>query len=273
LAGINDVNDLLSIDPMKDLEGIIITEIIPPPPAEVAKLGSPMPTRSSKIPTAPETLPARQRHLTVVERRTVLQLQLWFQDFSTQNQETTPIRRWFTLTSSLFGTWRSTYHSQDTSKIGGVVPRGGNENVVSALETYQKGVKREVGEFKPLKEDKYWLNFRRHLLLTALTQGVGRIFDLTYNSTTLKGEDVTLYKEQNTFCYKVLCSIVQTSTGRTYIRKHANDHDANAVFREMTAYYTLTRVADTAITTLKSSIYDFKLDIKWNSGAVAFVNK
>ena len=56
LAGINDVNDMLSIDPMKDLQGIIIKEIIPPPTAEVAKLGSPIPTRSSKIPTVPETL-------------------------------------------------------------------------------------------------------------------------------------------------------------------------------------------------------------------------
>ena len=275
LAGINDIYDLLAIDPIKDLESIIITEIIPPPPAEVARLGSPAPTRtgSSKVQTVPETLPARQRHLTVVERRTVLQLQLWFREFSIQNQQITPIRRWFSLTSSLFGTWRSTYYSQEAGNIAGVVPRIGNENVTTALETYHKGVKREVGEYKPLKEDKYWLNFRRHLLLTALIQGVGRIFDLNYDSTTLQGEDVTLYKEQNTFCYKVLCSIVQTSTGRTYVRKHAADHDANAVFREMTAYYTLTRVADTAITTLKSTIYDFKLDSNWNGGAVAFINK
>jgi hypothetical protein len=145
--------------------------------------------------------------------------------------------------------------------------------VPTALENYQKGIKRDVSEFKHLKEDKFWLTFRRQLLLTALTQGVGRIFDLDFDPTTLTGTDATLYTEQNTFCYKVLCTIVQTSTGRTYIRKHAEDHDANAVFRDLTAYYTTSRVADTAITTLRNSVNDFKFDSSWTNGAVAFLNK
>ena len=276
VAGINNVNDLLAVDPMVDFDGVIFTEILPPPPAEVAKLGSPMPIRSMKGVGLSIVLPTRERQLTVVERRTVHQLQLWFWEYSTQNQTTPPIRRWFALTSTLFGVWRSTFHSHGSSQTligGGVVPHGGNSAVSSALDSYHKGVKRDVTEFKPIKEDKYWLNFRRQLLLTALTQGVGRIFDLTFDPRTLKGDDQLLYNEQNTYCYKVLCLIIQTSTGRTYIRKHADDHNANAVFREMTAYHTLTRVADTAVTTLKTTIFELRFDKNWNGGAVAFLNK
>lgn len=143
----------------------------------------------------------------------------------------------------------------------------------SALDTYQKGIKRDVSEYKHLKEDKYWLNFRRQLHLTALTQGVGRIFNLDFDPTTLTGIDAQLYVEQNTFCFKVLSTIVETSTGRTYLRQHAEDHDANAVYRKMTAYYQTSRVADTALITLKNSIRDLRFDSNWTSGAVAFLNK
>lgn len=270
--GIQDINDLLAIDPMVDFNDITIREVVLSTPVKGTGLGPPSPVPGSRNVPSPPPPPTRQRHLSVVEKRTVLQLQLWFREFSVRNQNVPPVRRWFSLTSASFATWRSTYSPQAASNTGGTIPTGRN-TVTTALETYQKGIKRDVGEYKHLKEDKFWLNFRRQLLLTALTQGVGRIFDLSFDPTTLTGEDVTLYQEQNTFCYKVLSTIVQTSTGRTYLRQHAEDHDANAVFRAMTAYYTLSRVADSAVTTLKSSIMDFRFDSNWTSGAVAFLNK
>ena len=268
MVGIQDINDLLAIEPMVDFKDIIIKEVLPPTPIKGTGLGPTSPVPGSG--TVPASM--RERQLTIVEKRMVLQLQIWFRDYSSRNQNIPPVRRWFSLTSVTFATWRSTYDPQAASKTGGTAPTG-SHTVTTALDNYQKGIKRDVSEYKHLKEDKYWLNFRRQLLLTALTQGVGRIFDLTFDPKTLTGTDATLYMEQNTFCYKVLIAIVQTSTGRTYIRQHAEDHDANAVFREMTAYYTTSRVADTAVTTLKATISDFRFDSNWTNGAVAFINK
>jgi hypothetical protein len=267
-AGIQDINDLLAIDPMVDFNDVIISEVIPPPsPVKGTTAGSPGSVSGSVPYSARQT-----RQLSVVEKRMILQLQIWFREFSALNQAIPPMRRWFSLTPDVFENWRSTYDPNAVRKSGGTLPTGSNP-VNSALENYQKGIKRDASEYKHLKEDKYWLNFRRQLLLTALTQGVGRIFDLTFDPKTLTGTDKTLYTEQNTFCYKVLNTIVQTSTGRTYIRQHTEDHDARAVFREMTAYYTTSRVADTAINTLRTTILEFRFDSSWTTGAVAFVNR
>lgn len=268
-VGIQDINDLLAIDPMVDFNDITISEVVlPSTPVKGPGSGTPLSASSSR--NAPN-LP-RQRHLKIVEKRTILQLQIWFREFSARNQNIPPVRRWFSLTSVTFATWRSTYDPHAASTAGSTLPTGGTQTP-SALDTYQKGIKRDVSEYKHLKEDKYWLNFRRQLHLTALTQGVGRIFDLDFDPTTLTGIDAQLYVEQNTFCFKVLSTIVETSTGRTYLRQHAEDHDANAVYRKMTAYYQTSRVADTALITLKNSIRDLRFDSNWTSGAVAFLNK
>jgi hypothetical protein len=268
--GVKDINDLLAIDPMEDLRDITYFEVVPPPPAEVAKLGSP-PPKGGK-PTDPALLERRECKLSVVECRKVLQLQIWFVEYSAQNQAVPPIRRWFALTSSLFERWRSTMHSlkMPTSSLGGGVI---SKSTTSPLTEFNKGIKRDITEFKPFREDKYWLNFRRQMQLTAMSQGVGRVIDLDFNPNKLIGDDKQLYNEQNLYLYKAMCSIVLTSTGRAAIRRHANDHDASAVFREMTEYYTETRVADTAVTTLKTTIHDLRFDRTWNSGAVAFLNK
>lgn len=108
--GIQDVNDLLAIDPMVDFNDVFITEISPfsTPVKGTGTGSSPV---SGSAPSPPP--PTRQRKLSVVEKRTVLQLQLWFREFSARNQAITPIRRWFKLTSDTFETWRSTYDASN----------------------------------------------------------------------------------------------------------------------------------------------------------------
>ena len=108
-VGIQDVNDLLAIDPMVDFNNVLIIEALPyTTPVKGSGIGTPSPVSGSrKVPSPPP--PTRQRQLSVVEKRTVLQLQIWFREFSAQNQTVPPIRRWFNLTSSTFATWRSTY--------------------------------------------------------------------------------------------------------------------------------------------------------------------
>ena len=87
----------------------------------------------------------------------------------------------------------------------------------------------DQSDYKPLKEDKYWLSFRRSLMVTARAQNVEHIFDLDFDTDSLVGEQLELYELQQKYCYSVLTRIIQTSQGKVYVRQHAVDGNATGV--------------------------------------------
>jgi len=87
-VGIKDINNFLAIDPMVDFNDVTISEVLPPSPVRQAGIGSPVPGNQNAANLFSNT---RQRKLTVIEKRTLLQIQLWFREFSAQNQEILPV--------------------------------------------------------------------------------------------------------------------------------------------------------------------------------------
>ena len=130
----------------------------------------------------------------------------------------------------------------------------------------------DQSDYKPLKEDKYWLSFRRSLMVTARAQNVERIFDLDFDTDSLVGEQLELYELQQKYCYSVLTRIIQTSQGKVYVHQHAVDGNATGVLRELTEYYSHSRVAEIAATEALTKINNLRMDSKWSTGAVAFLN-
>jgi len=130
----------------------------------------------------------------------------------------------------------------------------------------------DPSDYKSLKEDRYWLSFHRSLVVTARAQNVERIFDLDYDSSSLAGEQLELFELQQKYCYSVLTWIIQTLQGKVYVRQHAVDGNATEVLRELTEYYTHSRVAEIAATEALTKITNLRMDSKWSTGAVAFLN-
>lgn len=228
------------------------------------------------------------RRLNLVERRRLLYLRAWHEDFGTRNPGVPPINAWFRLDRDIFATWMTQYRSpvgSQRSAGGGsgqtVLPQQTSQPPVAntaasdaakLLESFTRSIKRDQSDFKPLKEDKYWLSFKRSLLVTARSQNVERVFDLTFDRTTLVGPQVELYELQLKYGYSVLTKVIQTSQGKVYVRQHAQDGDATEVLRELTEYYTHSRVAEIAATETLTKVTSLRMDQRWATGAVAFLN-
>jgi hypothetical protein len=160
--------------------------------------------------------------------------------------------------------------SNDTPKAETSDPK--DLEAAKLLESFTKSIKRDENAYKVFKDDQYWLSFKRSLLVTARAQNVERVFDITFDRSTLHGDDKKIYDLQLKFGYSVLTRVVQTNQGRGFVRDHVHDNDSTAVLREMTEYYTTSRAAEIAASELEVKITNLKFDSKWSTGAVAFLN-
>ena len=213
----------------------------------------------------------------LVERRRLTQLRSWHLDFGLQNPDVAPLNTWFHLNRDSFLEWMETPHGTPRSIGGGddkptVARQSGSSEAAKLLESFTRKIKMDQSDYKPLKEDKYWLSFRRSLMVTARAQNVERIFDLDFDTDSLVGEQLELYELQQKYCYSMLAQIIQTSQGKVYVRQHAVDGNATGVLRELTEYYSHSRVAEIAATEALTKINNLRMDSKWSTGAVAFLN-
>jgi hypothetical protein len=260
VAGVGDMGDFLMLRE-EDFKDMIIPDYVF---SEELK-----PTLTEK----------RTRRLTVVERRTFEQLSLWFRNKSDENPTIdSPSRIWFLLTPEEFNLWTQSYHApisttSDPSSIGGDLVTKEETQRKRDLENFKKGVKRDESAFKVFKEDQYYLNFHRNLLVTARSQNVERAFDLDFDPNSLVDKlERELYDQQMKFAYSVLSKIVQTSQGRIFVRQHEVDGNAAAVLRKIVTFYTQSRVAEKASSDLLDKILALRFDSTWNSGAKSFLN-
>ena len=269
-AGIADINDFLIIeeDDWKDLE--IQYRTVKTEPG--AALGSPPSVKSMNDVT---------RKLSLVERRKLTQLKSWHADYGRRNPNVSPVAAWICLDTDVFTDWLARYQASPVqparSDGGGEGPTVSNspsskDESTKLLESFTRSIKRDQSDYKPFKEDKYWLAFKRNLLITARAQNIERIFDLGFDRDDLSGADQELYDLQLKYGYAVLTKIVQTSQGKVYVRQHAIDGDATAVLHELVEYYTHSRVAEIAAQEVTTKINTIRMDSKWTAGGHAFLN-
>jgi hypothetical protein len=60
---------------------------------------------------------------------------------------------------------------------------------------------------------------------------VSDVFDRTYVPSTIDG--ATLFKEKQSFVYSMFNRCVQTDSGKSIVRDHEADYDAQAVYRKL----------------------------------------
>jgi len=266
-AGVTNVLEfsIIEDDDWKDLEFPI--KRIKSEPSKI--LGSPPKASFEEI----------TRRFSLVERRRLTQLRNWHLDFGMQNPDTPSVSAWFHLTRESFLEWMDQYqtpHGTPRSVGGGndipIVAKKTTSESTKLLDSFTRKIKMDPSDYKSLKEDRYWLSFHRSLVVTARAQNVERIFDLEYDSSSLAGEQLELFELQQKYCYSVLTRIIQTSQGKVYVRQHAVDGNATEVLRELTQYYTHSRVAEIAATEALTKITNLRMDSKWSTGAVAFLN-
>ena len=99
----------------------------------------------------------------------------------------------------------------------------------------KKGIKREIAAYPSLKDERYFDGFKRSLFIVAKSHECNNVLDPTYNPGS-EPEQQELFDAKQTFMFSVFNANLQTDMGKTIVRRHLTNTDAQSVWRELSEH-------------------------------------
>ena len=97
---------------------------------------------------------------------------------------------------------------------------------------FKKGIKRSIAAYPSLKDERYFDGFKRSLFIVAKTLECNEVLDATYIPGS-EPEEQELFKAKQTFIISVFNANLETDMGKTIIRRHLANTDAQSVWKEL----------------------------------------
>ena len=138
------------------------------------------------------------------------------------------------------------------------------------LELFRKGIKRDPALFPVLKEDSQWDSWNRSVIALARAQGVDQVLD--HNFTPVNHDETALFIEKQKYMYSVFERCLQTDKGKSIVRVHETDYDAQKVYKAILDYSSSSTRALLESGDLLSYITQTRLgDGSWKNGTHKFI--
>jgi hypothetical protein len=150
-----------------------------------------------------------------------------------------------------------------------ITPTITGSNSRSAVADFKRGVKRDKAHYPVLKDDRYWDNFYRTFVVTAVSHNVDNVLNPAYSP--IDNDEILLFREQKKFVYSALEHCLQTDMGKNIVREHAFDFDAQAVFAKVVKHYTESTAAKISSGTTLSYLTSAKYGSSWTGTAEGFI--
>ena len=103
------------------------------------------------------------------------------------------------------------------------------------LMCFKKGIKREIAAHPSLKDERYFDGFKRSLLIVAKTHECNEVLDPNYTPGS-EPEAKELFEAKQTFMFRYFNANLQTEMGKTIVRRHLANTDAQAVCKELSEH-------------------------------------
>ena len=100
---------------------------------------------------------------------------------------------------------------------------------------FKKGIKREIAAYPFLKDERYFDGFKRSLLIGAKTHETNEVLDPNYTPGG-EPEEQELFEAKQTFMFSVFNADLQTEMGKTIVRRHLANTDAQSVWKELSEH-------------------------------------
>ena len=100
---------------------------------------------------------------------------------------------------------------------------------------FKKGIKRERAAYCSIKVERYFDGFKRSLLIVAKTHECNEVLDPNYTPGG-EPEEIELFEAKQTFMFSVLNANLQADMGKTIVRRHLANTDAQAVWKELSEH-------------------------------------
>ena len=100
---------------------------------------------------------------------------------------------------------------------------------------FKKGIKRAIAAYPSLKDERYFDGFKRSLFIVAKTHECNEVLDPTCNQGS-EPEEQELFEDKQTFTFSVFNANLQTDMGKTIVRRHMANTDAQSVWKELSEH-------------------------------------
>ena len=103
------------------------------------------------------------------------------------------------------------------------------------LQGFKQGIRREISVYPSLKDERYYDGFKRSLLIVSKTDECNEVLDPNYTPGSEPGKH-ELFEAKQTFMFSVFNANLQTDMGKTIVRRHLANTDAQSVWKELSEH-------------------------------------
>ena len=99
----------------------------------------------------------------------------------------------------------------------------------------KKGIKREIVAYPSLKDERYFDGFKRSHFMVAKTHECNEVLEPTYTPGS-EHEEQEIFDAKQTFMFSVFNANLQTDMGKTIVKRHLANTDAQSVWKELSEH-------------------------------------
>ena len=100
---------------------------------------------------------------------------------------------------------------------------------------FKKVMKREIVAYPSLKDERYFDGFKRSLFIVAKSHECNEGLEPTYTPGS-EPEEQELFEAKQSFMFSVFNANLQTDMGKTIVRRHLANSDAQSVWKELSKH-------------------------------------
>ena len=107
----------------------------------------------------------------------------------------------------------------------------------SQLLNFKRGIKRDISAYPTLKDEKYYESFKRSVLVTARAHDCEEVLQPTFRPRG-DADSLDLFRLKNDFMYSVFNKCLLSDMGKTIVRKHLDNMNAQRVWEDFANHMT-----------------------------------
>ena len=140
----------------------------------------------------------------------------------------------------------------------------------SQLLNFKRGIKRDISAYPTLKDEKYYESFKRSVLVTARAHDCEEILQPTFRPRG-DADSLELFRLKIDFMYSVFNKCLLSDMGKTIVRKHLDNMNAQRVWEEFATHMTTSSKGKAEKHRLHTYVTTTVLDKSWKGTTEQFI--
>ena len=140
----------------------------------------------------------------------------------------------------------------------------------SQLLNFKRGIKRDISAYPTLKDEKYYESFKRSVLVTARAHDCEETLQPTFRPRG-DADSLELFRLKNDFMYSVFNKCLLSDMGKTIVRKHLDNMNAQRVWEEFATHMTTSSKGKAEKRRLHTYVTTTVLDKSWKGTTEQFI--